>query len=587
MAGRIPPEFIDQLLTRIDIVEVIDSRVPLRRAGRNYQACCPFHTEKTPSFSVSQDKQFYHCFGCGAHGTAIGFLMDYEHLSFPEAVAELAQQAGLEVPRIGGEVPRQEGAPLWAILEAADGYFRRQLRQHPQAPRAVAYLKGRGLSGEIAAEFGLGYAPPGWDGLHQALGQTPADRALLIQAGLAVEQSGSQYDRFRDRVMFPIRDRRGRTLGFGGRVLGDDKPKYLNSPETPLFHKGRELYGLYEARKALRHIDRLLVVEGYLDVIALAQHGIRHAVATLGTATTPEHVQRLFRATRELVFCFDGDPAGREAAWKALVTALPQVEVGREVRFLFLPEGEDPDTLVRKEGASAFEQRLRAATPLSDYLFERLAGEVDMDSLAGQAQFAKQGAELVAQLPAGVFREMMHARLGERVKLTSRQLDIPPAPRPKSPPRGNTAPPPRMTPVRLAIAILVQYPQMASATRQIPVDWRRLDVPGIGLLMELLDLTLAQPNLKAASLLERWRDRPQHPYLERLAGYDFRVTEEGLTEELLGALACLNRQAWEQEAAHLIGKGPPSQMTAEERTRLMHLLRQGQTLESQGHIMEP
>jgi len=334
MAGPIPQDFIDQLLARVDIVDVVGSRVPLKKAGREFTACCPFHTEKTPSFTVSPVKQFYHCFGCGEHGTAIGFLMAYDRMTFPEAVEELARQVGLEVPH--EERPERRGPdpqPLYDVLERAAQHYQQQLRRHPEAQRAIQYLKGRGLSGETAAAFGLGYAPPGWDNLLGAHGTDAEAVKRLDLAGLLAEGSGGKrYDRFRDRIMFPIRDARGRVIGFGGRVLGDAKPKYLNSPETPVFHKGRELYGLYEARRVPGAIERLLVVEGYMDVIALAQHGIGNAVATLGTATTTEHLERIFKTAPEVVFCFDGDRAGREAAWKALNAALPQLREGREAR---------------------------------------------------------------------------------------------------------------------------------------------------------------------------------------------------------------------------------------------------------------
>ncbi|HKJ77760.1 MAG TPA: DNA primase, partial [Gammaproteobacteria bacterium] len=359
MAGRIPQSFIDDLLSRVDIVEVIDARVPLKKAGRDYAACCPFHDEKTPSFTVSPTKQFFHCFGCGAHGTALGFLMEYDHMGFVEAVEELAAKQGLEIPYEGGAPaagPGRDLKPLYDLLGQADRYFRHQLRNHPAAAKAVDYLKGRGVSGEVAAAFGLGYAPPGWDGLLQALGRDDGALKRLVEVGLLIEREEDRrrYDRFRDRVIFPIRDPRGRTVGFGGRVLGDDKPKYLNSPESEVFHKGRELYGLYEAQQAVRRPERLLVVEGYMDVVALAQHGIANAVATLGTAATADHLQRLFRVTGEVVFCFDGDEAGGKAAWRALENAMPQMRDGRQVRFMFLPQGEDPDSLVRAIGGEAF-----------------------------------------------------------------------------------------------------------------------------------------------------------------------------------------------------------------------------------------
>ncbi len=366
MPGAIPQHFIDELLSRADIVEIIGRRVPLKKAGREFQACCPFHNEKTPSFTVSPTKQFYHCFGCGAHGSALSFMMEYDRLSFPEAVEELATSMGLEVPREAGFAQGPDHRPLFDILERAAAYFAQQLRQHAQAAQAVEYLRGRGVSGEVAADFRLGYAPPGWDNLLQALGGGDDSRIrLLREAGLITEQDGKRYDRLRDRIIFPIRDTRGRVVGFGGRLLGDGKPKYLNSPETPVFHKGRELYGLFEARQADANPARLLVVEGYMDVVALAQFGISNAVATLGTATTSDHLEKLYRATPELVFCFDGDRAGRDAAWKALQTALPLMREGRQARFLFLPDGDDPDSMVRRIGQEAMQAEIGDALPLS------------------------------------------------------------------------------------------------------------------------------------------------------------------------------------------------------------------------------
>lgn len=338
MAGKIPAHFIDELLNRVDIVDLINGRVPLKKAGRDYHACCPFHHEKTPSFTVSREKQFYHCFGCGAHNNAIGFLMEYDNLSFVDAVEELAAQIGLEIPRETGDDSGPDYRPLYETLEQAARFYQWQLRKHADADRAIGYLKQRGLTGDISADFGIGFAPPGWDNLIRQLGQDTKGLERLRLSGLISEPEQNKcYDRFRDRIMFPIRDHRGQTIAFGGRILDDSKPKYLNSPETPVFHKGRALYGLFEARKALRKIERLLVVEGYMDVVALAQFGIRYAVATLGTATTDEHLERLFRTTSEVIFCFDGDRAGREAGWKALQTALPHMKDGREARFLFLP----------------------------------------------------------------------------------------------------------------------------------------------------------------------------------------------------------------------------------------------------------
>ncbi|MGH1374348.1 MAG: DNA primase [Cellvibrionaceae bacterium] len=421
MAGLIPQSFIDDLLDRIDIVDVVDPRVKLKKTGKNYSACCPFHDEKTPSFTVSPDKQFYYCFGCGASGSALSFILEHDRLNFPDAVEELAKMAGVEVPREAkNDSPKhKERKSLYQLLEKTDQHFRQQLRQSPAKQHAVNYLQLRGLSGEIARDFGIGYAPPGWDNLLKALGADSESKHLLNEGGMLIErpEDGRCYDRFRNRIMFPIRDVRGRVIGFGGRVLGDDKPKYLNSPETPVFHKGRELYGLYEARQAYRQLPRLLVVEGYMDVVALAQFGIRYGVATLGTACGEDHLNLAFKYTQEVVFCFDGDEAGRKAARRALENSLGAMLDGRQVKFLFLPDGEDPDTLVRQVGTDKFTRMIEMAVPLEDFLFDSVADGIDIQSMEGRARLSKRAAPLLHKLPAGVFRELMFANLAQRTGL--------------------------------------------------------------------------------------------------------------------------------------------------------------------------
>ncbi len=424
MSGMIPQSFIDDLLDRIDIVDTVDSRVKLRKTGKNYSACCPFHDEKTPSFTVSPEKQFYYCFGCGASGNALGFVMDYERLSFPEAIESLARVAGLTVPRevqTEAQVKReQERKSIYSLLEKADEFYQQQLRHHPSKNMAVNYLKGRGLDGKTAKDYGVGFAAPGWDNLLKALAQNDEDKHLLIEGGMLIhhEQDKKLYDRFRHRIMFPIRDTRGRVIGFGGRVLGDDKPKYLNSPETPVFHKGQELYGLYEARLAYRDLPRLLVVEGYMDVVSLAQFGIRYGVATLGTACGEDHLDKAFKYTNEVVFCFDGDKAGRAAASRALDASLTTMADGRTVKFLFLPEGEDPDTLVRKIGPDKFETMISMAVPLEDQLFDTAAEGLNIRTMEGRATFSKRAAPMLDKLPKSVFRELMFENLATRTGLS-------------------------------------------------------------------------------------------------------------------------------------------------------------------------
>ncbi|MEQ6331172.1 DNA primase [Pseudomonas chengduensis] len=448
MAGLIPQSFIDDLLNRTDIVDVVSSRIQLKKTGKNYSACCPFHKEKTPSFTVSPDKQFYYCFGCGAGGNALGFVMDHDQLEFPQAIEELAKRAGMDVPREEsgrGHKPRQPvDSPLYPLLNAAAEHYRQALKSHPQRKYAVDYLKGRGLTGEIARDFGIGFAPPGWDNLLKQLGADALQQKVMIDAGLLIEnaENGRRYDRFRDRIMFPIRDSRGRVIAFGGRVLGDDKPKYLNSPETPVFHKGQELYGLYEARKHNRDLDEIMVVEGYMDVIALAQLGLRNAVATLGTATSEEHLKRLFRIVPSVLFCFDGDAAGRNAAWRALESTLSSLQDGRRARFLFLPEGEDPDTLVRAEGTDAFRARINQhAQPLADYFFQQLCEEADPRSLEGKAHLVTLAAPLIDKIPGNNLRALMRQRLSEITGLSGEALSqVASAPRSHAPNTTSQAP---------------------------------------------------------------------------------------------------------------------------------------------------
>ncbi|MFQ5488299.1 MAG: DNA primase [Gammaproteobacteria bacterium] len=572
MAGRIPQQFIDDLISRIDIVEVVDARVPLRKAGRDYVARCPFHDEKTPSFTVSQEKQFYHCFGCGAHGTAIGFLMEYDHMDFPEAVEDLAARVGMEVPRhkaAAGEV--RQGPDLYGVLKEAAAWYRRQLREHPKGEAAVTYLKERGVSGETAAEFGLGYAPPGWDHLLPALGK--AHKQALLAAGMLIEKEGGGcYDRFRDRIMFPIRDQRGRVMAFGGRVLGDDTPKYLNSPETAVFHKGRELYGLYEARQALRHLERLLVVEGYMDVIMLACHGIRYACATLGTATTTQHVERLFRLVPEVVFCFDGDRAGREAAWRALENTLPAMGEGRQARFMFLPEGEDPDSLVRQENQGGFEARIETAVTLSAFFYDNLCQRVDTSNIDGRARLVELARPYLSKLPRGVFRHMMTERLAELARLDGRalagMLGEGPAPvgrpvRVSQRPGGK-----EMSLVRRAVVLLLHQPALAREAGE-PGQLRGLDLPGVDLLIEMLELLQENPHFNTGTLLEHWREHRYGAHLTRLAQQEEHLKAEDMVREFADVLQRLRAQRIVQEIETLYRK--PSLEEADKR-RLQALL---------------
>ncbi len=585
MAGRIPQQFIDELVSRVDIVDIIDARVPLKKKGREHVACCPFHNEKTPSFTVSQNKQFYHCFGCGAHGTALGFLMEYDHLDFVEAVEKLAGTVGIDVPREGG-APAERGPspqPLYDLMGQTARYFQHQLRHHPQRQRAVDYLKKRGLSGEIAAAFGIGYAPDGWDNLLRALGGDKATQDRLLTVGMLIEKDdGRRYDRFRDRIMFPIRDYRGRVIAFGGRILDKGEPKYLNSPETPIFHKGRELYGLYEARQALRDIPRLLVVEGYMDVVALAQHDIRYAVATLGTAVTHDHLERLFRTTSEVVFCFDGDRAGRDAAWRGLENALPLMREGHQLHFVFLPEGEDPDTLVRSIGKAGFEERLAQAKPLSEYFFEQMARQADVGQLDGRARLVELCRPYLSKLPPGVYRHLMLDRLAQLARMERDALEQilggaspAKAPTTAAPPPRKPAAPARQQPslVRGAIALLLQRPalaKLAESTRLLA----GLKLPGNALLVEMLDLLGRNPHLTTAALLEHWRGTEQGKHLFTLAQRDMLLSAEqdDLEREFSDTLQRLTAQLRHQRRRELEQK-PFRELSGEEKAELARLVK--------------
>ena len=459
----IPQSFIQDLLGRVDIVEVIDRYVKLKRSGANYAACCPFHSEKSPSFTVSPTKQFYHCFGCGAHGTAIGFMMEYGGMGFVDAVKDLAQGVGMQVPEVARSEQAQrrgeEGPDLYGVLLQAAQFYRNQLKE---APGAIEYLKRRGLSGEIAKRFGIGYAPDGWQNLEQVFPDY-ADKALNAAGLVKQNEEGRRYDVFRDRIMFPIVDVRGNIIGFGGRVLGEGEPKYLNSPETAVFEKGRELYGLFQARRAIRDAGCVIVVEGYMDVVALAQAGVEYAVATLGTATTPVHVQKLLRQSDEVVFCFDGDAAGRRAAWRALENSLAHLVDGKRVRFLFLPDGEDPDTYVRSHGKAAFEGLLAKADPLSRFLIDELRSNVDIHASEGRAKLLQQAKPLVKQIAAPMLSLLIRKELAQLTGILQQELDA------QFDIRGQVAPAParRTAPVtqsilRTALELLVLEPRLAA-----------------------------------------------------------------------------------------------------------------------------
>ncbi len=575
MPGRIPQEFIDDLVARADIVEVVGRRVELKKAGREYKACCPFHDEKTPSFYVNPAKGFYHCFGCGAHGTAVGFLMEYDHLDFPDAIEALASSMGLEVPRDESDRPARRYDELFELMSAVSKHWQATLPEHPSA---VEYLKGRDVDGATAKRYGIGYAPDGWSGVIDKFGQSPEKLERLAAAGLVSQNdSGRQYDKFRDRIMFPIRDSRGRTIAFGGRAMGDNGPKYLNSPETVLFHKGRELYGLFEARQALRRIDRLVVVEGYMDVVALARNGIQFAVATLGTATTAHHLNLLFRLTDKVDFCFDGDRAGREAAWRALETALPLIRDGRQVHFVFLPEGHDPDTYVNEHGTQAFIDLLDGGMAMSDYLIEELAAQVELDTVDGRARLAELAKPLLGRVTTGVYRELLLQSLGDKVGLSASKLDA--MIKPSAPANRAEATPVRHaiqsgkgpSVVRRAITLLLNHPlsgQSLDATRLAGVDR-----PGVDLLAKLIETTQSEPTISTAGLLERWRHDEQGRHLGKLAATELPDDHDFDPEaELVDCISQLETAGRKDRIDLLIKKQRVGPLTDDEKAELRGLV---------------
>jgi DNA primase len=592
MAGRIPQPFIDEVVARSDIVEIIGARVALKKSGREYKACCPFHSEKSPSFWVSPDKQFYHCFGCGAHGTVVGFLMQYEKLGFPDAVADLAERAGLELPREAQSAREPVGGDLYEIMARAARFFEQNLADNP---RARAYLDSRGIDAATCAKFSLGYAPDSWNALLNRFGTQEDERRRLLQAGLIIERDARAaraqpgfYDRFRDRLMFPIRDSRGRVLAFGGRVIDQGEPKYLNSPETPLFHKGRELYGLYEARQARTDFKRLMIVEGYMDVVRLHQAGITYAVATLGTATTQEHLHKIFRMTSELVFCFDGDRAGRQAAWRALENALSLARDGRELKFLFLPEGHDPDTLVAAEGAEAFEARLKSALPLSEYLVQQLSAQVDLTHVDGRAKLASLAAPLFARLPEGVYRDLLLSRLAAEIRMPAEKLQEHLAAAGAAA-AGAKRPSPRAEPIPAhrgrmsagrgnllsqAIALVLHHPAAARAAGDF-ASLRGVDKPGMAVLKELLEQASAMTQPSTAMLLERWRDRPEYARLSELAMAPAMVAEEeGAAKELhMAVKKLLEAYGPGRRVNELLRKSEETGLNSDEKAELSSLLK--------------
>lgn len=581
MAGLIPQDFIDDLIARADIIDVVGRRIQLKKAGREFKACCPFHDEKTPSFTVSPGKGFYHCFGCGAHGTAIGFLMEFDHMSFVEAIESLAGSMGVDVPRSESDKPARRYDELFSLLDSVARHWQACLKE---SSTAVEYVKDRGIDGSTAKRFGIGYAPDGWSNVLDKFGKSPEATERLLATGLIIRKdNGQHYDRFRDRIMFPIRDARGRTIGFGGRVMGDGEPKYLNSPETVLFHKGRELYGLYEARQALRHIDQLVVVEGYMDAVALARHGIDFAVATLGTATTSEHLNRLFRLTENVCFAFDGDRAGKKAAWRALENALPQIREGRQIRFMFLPDGHDPDSFVNEFGTDAFLKALDEGIALSEFLIKELASQVDMSTVDGRARLAELARPLVHKIPVGVYRELLTESLAEAVGLTAAKLEkmlgsdtsgSPNTRTPGSTSKGRARVPTSGQPsvIRHAITLLLNHPpaglkadieKLASVSRK-----------GTDLLQSLIETVQDEPNITTAGLLERYRHDEQGRHLGKLAASEMPLDDDfDAAAELADCLEQLAVAGRKERITFLIEKQTLSGLSDDEKAELQELLK--------------
>ncbi len=581
MAGHIPRSFIDDLLARLDIVDIIDARVKLKKKGKNYGACCPFHNEKTPSFSVSQEKQFYHCFGCGVHGNAIDFIMEFERLDFVEAIEELASYLGLDVPReqrsggggqfqSGPQASSSEKRNLYDLMGSIAQFYRNQLKL-PASKVAIEYLKDRGLSGEIVQKFGIGYVADEWDLVRKNFGQQKDAQDMLVTGGMLIENDkGNRYDRFRGRIMFPIRDRRGRVIGFGGRVLGEGTPKYLNSPETPIFHKGKELYGLYEVLQAHREPAQILVVEGYMDVVALAQYGVDYSVASLGTSTTGDHIQMLFRQTNTVVCCYDGDRAGKEAAWRALENALQFLKTGNTLKFLFLPDGEDPDSYVRKYGKAAFEQQIEQATPLSSYLFDNLIElhQINLGNNEGKSALRAYASALIDKIPDPYFQELLEKLLDERTGFDNRLRQ----PRKKI---SETRPQPhkeiKRTPMREVIALLIQNPSYAQMVPDLS-SVRDLSIPGLSLFADVLDKCQAHPHINTGQLLEHWRNSQNEALLSRLASWDIPLDEDNQEEIFLDSLDKIIAQCVEKQIENLQAKARSVGLSAEEKRELLALM---------------
>ena len=592
MAGLIPQQFIDDLIARTDIVDLIDSRVKLKKAGKSHVACCPFHGEKSPSFHVSQEKQFYHCFGCGASGNVISFLMEYDRLDFVDTIEELAGMYNLDVPReqssegpINYKPKSKQNLDYFELSEKVSSFYFKQLKLDKDGHKAIDYLKNRGLSGEIVKKFRIGFAPDGWEIVKNKFGNSSENaQQNLIDTGVLIKnESGRVYDRFRNRIMFPIRDRNGRVIAFGGRVLDDSKPKYLNSPEIeldasnpqnenkPFFSKSGELYGFYEAKQAHRDLKRLLVVEGYMDVVALAQHGVDWSVASLGTSTTSEQIKRMFRNTSEIICCYDGDRAGREAAWRTLQNSLPQLQDGRQIKFMFLPDGEDPDSMIREVGHDEFVKLVDNATPLSQFMFDNLISQVQMDSEDGRSKLANLALPMVNSISDGVFQQMMKDKLAKYLGMDSESLNrfiTPEAPDANKKQRKKAN---RGSIVRQAIGLLIQHPRLANALAGMP-SLDQVNLKGTDLLQQLINQVHENPEISAPQLLERWRNAPEYNALLKLSGWQHDVEDNNLQSHFVDTIVQIINKHLELRLEQLSHKDRVEGLTTDERKEYAQLI---------------
>ncbi|STX43928.1 DNA primase DnaG [Legionella donaldsonii] len=566
MSGLIPRPFIDELLHRTDIVELIDGYVPLKKSGHSFVACCPFHSEKTPSFNVVAKKQFYHCFGCGASGNAISFVMSYLNQGFTNAVETLASRLGMQVPREGDSEKNQQSLSLYQLLNRVSQFYQKTLKNQGQI--AIDYLRQRGLSGEIAKLYQLGYAPPGWQTLET---QFKSNKAELITTGMLIQKDdGKTYDRYRHRIMFPIHDRHGRIIGFGGRAIdASQKPKYLNSPETTLFQKSRELYGLHQILQQQVTIDAILVVEGYMDVIALAQYGITNAVAALGTATSTYHIQLLSKHTKQLIFCFDGDTAGRQAAWRALESCLPHLNNGLDASFIFLPEGQDPDSLVRAEGQNAFRERLEKATPLNRFFLDTIAAAIDTKSAAGKSQLINAAKPYLLKMQEGPYKQLLVDEIARMTRIENHRISQ--LTQDQGSEKINDIKTITRSPLRLAIALLIQHPEVFAACQsEISFEW--VDSKEQEILQKLLQHIAQYPESNTASLIELWRDTAFFEPLSKLAAWEHQVPEQALTKEFIDIILFLQKQNLENKINQYIAKSRNQGLTISERLALQEML---------------